>query len=308
MRIQRHLSLYLATFILATCGHAVFGQDSNRAETHSSSEMAGSWSVEKKRTNEANADARKRMSPEMIEVLNSMELHLGNDGSFKQTMGPTHEVVGQWTFELSSSTNESDPTRGLLTLVPENLGNHANMEFEIEFTTPDVVEANPRQGQGVVFLKREQADDESSPRDADSDQEQDKDRAAELFANVPGCLGARSFEQNGVQISFVWFENRDAVVDWCESQKHMSTAETVLKIADPDLEMREPMEASPDEQGPFLVIVTVKPKTERGAGFPLEQLSMEIYKPVDGGMFVGDRFAPQEFKVKGLREIVPKNE
>ena len=127
-----------------------------------------------------------------------------------------------------------------------------------------------------------------------------------MFADVAGCLGARSMEVDGVQISFVWFEDREAIVDWCNSPKHTSMANRMLEIADPDLKMREPLEAAPDETGPFLVIMTAKPKKDMDGTFPLEQLSMEVYKPVNGGMFIGNRFAPEKLKVQGLREIKAK--
>lgn len=302
------LSVLVLIFQLSISHAQTLGQEREVARNQSKPEVAGFWRVEPERTNQANAESRKEMRPEMIEVLNGMTLRLSSDGSFKQTMGASQEIRGEWKFEYSESANDvaGGKFHGQLVLVPDNLDGHADMQFDVVFVTSDLIEANTPQGVGTVFLQRDQEPSEDPQQEGGDEKEQDVDRAARMFADVPGCLGARSLEKDGVQMSFVWFEDREAVISWCESQKHMRTADTILKMADPELEMREPLAAAPDEQGPFLVIMTLKTNADREAGFPLEQLSMEIYKPVDGGMFLGDRFAPKELKVKGLREILVK--
>lgn len=272
------------------------------------SSIVGLWKVEAERTNRANADSRQSMSPETIEQLNSMTLMLNADGKFEQAIEPSHKITGTWSFDVDEPNEASSKVTRRLTLAPDNLEGHAEMHFDIVFIRPDLIEARPPQGTGTVYFAKQGSRATRNTEAATQGRQADQggDKAAEMFADVPGCLGARSMDKNGVQISFVWFEDRNAIVSWCKSRKHAGTATRMMQLADPEIRMREPLGSAPDEQGPFLVIMTLKPKEDRSDGFPLEQLSMEIYKPVDGGMFIGGRFAPKGLDVDGLREILPK--
>lgn len=134
---------------------------------------------------------------------------------------------------------------------------------------------------------------------------QNRDSMTMALEAIPGCLGVKTIKHNDAKIMFVWFKDRDSVITWCKDNNHQM-AQGVLKMADPKFEFREPLSAAPNENGPFMVIVSAHPKKDRQFGpgkFPLEYLYMELYKPVPGGLFVNQRFSPEKLKVKGLREF-----
>ena len=51
--------------------------------------------------------------------------------------------------------------------------------------------------------------------------------------------------------------------------------------------------------------ISDKPQIE-GTTMPISQISIELYKPVTGGIFFGSRFAPEGLKVKGMKDYTPK--
>lgn len=281
--------------------------EENKSDTETQNPMTGMWRIEAERTNRANRETRKNMDSKTIDRINSLTMKLNSDGTFEQAIGTEHKITGTWDFnyvETDQNQNSSKPS-GKLTLVPNNLESHADMHFNIVFLENDLIEAYPPRGVSKVYFKKDVQESARSSGDQSkkTSEQKNDDRAAKAFADVPGCLGARSMEKDGVQISFVWFEDRESLIGWCKSRKHMATATQIMKMAGDGLEMREPLSSAPDEEGPFLVIMTLKPKKNPNQGFPLEQLSMEIYKPVDGGMFIGKRFAPEKLEVTGIREI-----
>lgn len=309
--LHRLSTLLFICAVLLIAKETLAQNDNDDAHSEAPS-IIGSWRVETERTSRSNAEAQKGMSPEKLASINSLTFELTEKGTFDQSMGENYHVTGSWKFEASDLGSSKAPkgSKGRLTFSVENVDNHADMFLDVSFLTPDLLEAKNVLFPAPIYLERVYTGakrTENRQKNEQDEQDERRDRAAEAFANVPGCLGAKSMEQDGTQVSFVWFKDREAVINWCKDQKHMRTAETILNLANPDLKMREPMAAAKNEEGPFLVIMTLKRNENGGAGgFPLEQLSMEIYKPVNGGMFIGDRFAPKELNVDGMREIRTK--
>jgi hypothetical protein len=48
-----------------------------------------------------------------------------------------------------------------------------------------------------------------------------------------------------------------------------------------------------------------KPKYE-GLTLPISQISIELYTPVTGGIFLGSRFAPEALKIDNMQDFTPK--
>ena len=188
----RHLSMFVLILLLNSSLGPVLGQEAKVSKEQLNPQITGMWRVEPERTDQANAESRKEMSPEMIEVLNSMTLHLNDDGQFRQTMGPQRKITGQWKFKFSESGGERKAnSKGQLTLIPDNLEGHADMQFDIEFLSPDLIKADPPQGLGIVFLERHlEAVDNAEPIAADGQQEQETDRGRRGICKcprLPGC-------------------------------------------------------------------------------------------------------------------------
>lgn len=118
---------------------------------------------------------------------------------------------------------------------------------------------------------------------------------------TPGCLGVEAARtQSGKNVIFAWFENKQAVMNWYDSDIHQAMM-TRFFGGDPG---HEPMEHVTDADGPLMVVASLtpaKPGTPGAAG-PFAQIAIEIYKPMPGGAAVGGRFAPAGLKVEGLRD------
>ncbi len=50
-----------------------------------------------------------------------------------------------------------------------------------------------------------------------------------------------------------------------------------------------------------------KPQLEQ-TSLPISQISIELYKPMTGGLSLGGRFAPATLKVAGTRDYTPKGD
>jgi hypothetical protein len=78
----------------------------------------------------------------------------------------------------------------------------------------------------------------------------------------------------------------------------------------PNVDRRPPLETIPDDSGPLMVIASVtfsdKPQFAETPGLPISQISIEVYKPMTGGIYLGTRFAPDALKVPGSPAYVPK--
>ena len=125
---------------------------------------------------------------------------------------------------------------------------------------------------------------------------------------VPGCLGVETARTaSGKNVIFAWFEDKKAVLRWYYSDMHQGAMKMLLADRKPD----PPLQGVPDDIGPILAIASLtmsdKPQLE-GVSMPISQISIELYRPVTGGIFLGSRFAPASLKVPGMRDYTPKKE
>jgi hypothetical protein len=117
---------------------------------------------------------------------------------------------------------------------------------------------------------------------------------------TPGCLGVETARTpGGKNVIFAWFENREAVIRWYRSDMHRDAMRKYFGNA----ERRPPLDGIPDDSGPLMVIASVtfsdKPHFEPTTALPISQISIEVYKPVTGGSYLGSRFAPESLTVPG---------
>ncbi len=125
---------------------------------------------------------------------------------------------------------------------------------------------------------------------------------------VPGCLGVETARTaSGKKVIFAWFEDKKAVLRWYYSDMHQGVTKMLLADRKPD----PPLQGVPDDIGPILAIASLtmseKPQFE-GISMPISQISIELYKPVTGGIFLGSRFAPASLKVPGMKDYTPGKE
>lgn len=118
--------------------------------------------------------------------------------------------------------------------------------------------------------------------------------------DTPGCLGVETARTaSGKNVIFAWFENKEAVLRWYRSDMHRD----VMRKFFGNAERRPPLENVPDDSGPLMVIASItfndKPQFEGTTGLPISQISIEAYKPVTGGSYLGSRFAPDALQVPG---------
>ena len=125
---------------------------------------------------------------------------------------------------------------------------------------------------------------------------------------VPGCLGVETARTaSGKNVIFAWFEDKKAVLRWYYSDMHQGAMKMLLADRKPD----PPLQGVPDDIGPVLVIasLTMSDRSQlEGVSMPISQISIELYKPVTGGIFLGSRFAPASLKVPGMRDYTPRKE
>ena len=131
------------------------------------------------------------------------------------------------------------------------------------------------------------------------------DLVASLKAS-PGCLGVETAKTgSGKQVIFAWFEDKKAVLKWYHSDTHRQ----VMKQFFPGREYRKPLQEVPDDSRPIMAIASItfaeKPRFKE-TPLPISQISIELYQPVSGGIFLGGRFAPEGLKVPKLRDYTPK--
>jgi hypothetical protein len=131
------------------------------------------------------------------------------------------------------------------------------------------------------------------------------DLAAGLKA-TPGCLGVESARTaSGKQVIFAWFENKKAVLKWYHSDMHQQ----VMKQFFAGRDYKKPLKDVPDDSGPIMAIASItftdKPRFKE-TPLPIKQISIELYQPVGGGIFLGGRFAPEGLKVPKMRDYTPK--
>ncbi len=122
----------------------------------------------------------------------------------------------------------------------------------------------------------------------------------------PGCLGVETAKTgSGKQVIFAWFEDKKAVLKWYHSDTHQQ----VMKQFFPGQDYSKPLKAVPDDSGPIMAIASItftdKPRLKE-TPLPISQISIELYQPVSGGIFLGGRFAPAGLKVPKMRDYTPK--
>ena len=125
---------------------------------------------------------------------------------------------------------------------------------------------------------------------------------------TPGCLGVETAKTgSGRNVIFAWFENKKALLQWYYSETHQKA----MKLGFPNREPGKPLAGVPDNVGPILVITSLtladKPHFEE-TPMPISQLSIELYRPLSGGIFLGARFAPEALKVPRMRDFTAKKE
>jgi len=121
---------------------------------------------------------------------------------------------------------------------------------------------------------------------------------------VPGVLGVETARTaTGKQVIFAWFENKQAVLNWYNSDVHRALMNGLAGGARrPD----GPLAGVKDDSGPVLAIasLTMAPAAQGGDGKPaMRQIAIELYTPLPGGLAAGGRFAPAAMKVPGLIDV-----
>jgi hypothetical protein len=125
---------------------------------------------------------------------------------------------------------------------------------------------------------------------------------------IPGCLGVDTAQTaSGKRVIFAWFEDKKAVLRWYQSDMHQGAMKMLLGDRKPD----PPLQGVSDDVGPLLVIasLTMSEKSQfEGVSMPISQISIELYKPVTGGIFLGGRFAPSSLKIPGMKDYTPQKD
>lgn len=124
--------------------------------------------------------------------------------------------------------------------------------------------------------------------------------------STPGCLGVETARtSSGKNVIFAWFEDKKAAMRWYTSAAHQQ----VMHMGGPLPEGRPaPLAGVPADSGPILAIASLTPSDKpvvQGMPFSISQISIELYQPLPGGVFVGGRFAPKSVKVSGMRDYTP---
>jgi hypothetical protein len=124
-----------------------------------------------------------------------------------------------------------------------------------------------------------------------------------------GCLGVEAAQtMSGKNVIFAWFESKAAALEWYHSDAHQKAMH--MATPDPNQEFGEPLKGVPDDVGPIMAIASLtfaKEPKFTSLNLPVSQISIELYKPITGGIFLGGRFAPEGLRVHGMKDYTPKN-
>jgi hypothetical protein len=122
---------------------------------------------------------------------------------------------------------------------------------------------------------------------------------------TPGVLGVDAGQMiSGKQVIFAWFENKQAVMNWYNSDVHRKLMNSFSSGGRrPD----GPLAAIKDDSGPILTIasITMDPAAMKSGDYKAatRQIAIELYAPLPGGLAAGGRFAPSSMRVPGLIEV-----
>ncbi len=122
---------------------------------------------------------------------------------------------------------------------------------------------------------------------------------------TPGVLGVDAGQMvSGKQVIFAWFENKQAVLNWYNSDVHRKLMNGFSSGGRrPD----GPLAGIKDDSGPILAIASVTLDMAAMKNGDLKaatrQIAIELYAPLPGGLAAGGRFAPSTVKVPGLHEV-----
>ena len=116
---------------------------------------------------------------------------------------------------------------------------------------------------------------------------------------TPGCLGVETARTpGGKNVVFAWFENKEAALKWYYSDMHQGAMNKFFPG-----DRRKPL-AFVEGDGPILTIASVTVSDKPGAGgHPISQIAIELYRPLDGGIAVGGRFAPDALRVPHMQVV-----
>ena len=122
---------------------------------------------------------------------------------------------------------------------------------------------------------------------------------------TPGILGVDAAQTlSGKQVIFAWFENKQSVLNWYNSDVHRRLMNGFSSGGRrPD----GPLAGVTDDSGPILCIASLtidRAAMQRGdLKAATTQIAIELYAPLPGGLAAGGRFAPSSVKVPGLLEV-----
>ncbi len=119
---------------------------------------------------------------------------------------------------------------------------------------------------------------------------------------TPGVLGVDTAQTgSGKQVIFAWFENKQAVMTWYNSELHRGL---MASLGGGPPRSEGPLAGIKDETIPVLAVASVTPDAAANGDFrKVRQISIELYTPLPGGIAIGGRFAPASMTVPGLMDL-----
>jgi hypothetical protein len=122
---------------------------------------------------------------------------------------------------------------------------------------------------------------------------------------TPGVLGVDAGQMaSGKQVIFAWFENKQAVLNWYNSDVHRRLMNGFSSGA---RRPGGPLAGIKDDSGPIMAIASITIDRAAMQTGDLKggtsQIAIELYGPLPGGLAAGGRFAPSTVKVPGLLEV-----
>ena len=122
---------------------------------------------------------------------------------------------------------------------------------------------------------------------------------------TPGVLGVDAAQtMSGKQVIFAWFENKQAALNWYNSDVHRRL---MNGFSGGGRRPDGPLAGIKDDSGPILAIASVTldmaALKSGGMNAATRQIAIELYAPLPGGVAAGGRFAPSAMKVPGLLEV-----